>query len=146
VIHGLRFPSAFDRDLRLRAYAMCGRRLTMGFLSVLRSTSLALPGFSPVEIGLGFRWHWTKTTQTWRRVYIYTPPGYDTDLDRRYPVLYLQHGGGKDERGWTTQGRMSFIMDNAIAAGAVCAAQIRSAREVLTTKRTICWNGRTKYA
>ena len=57
------------------------------------------------------------TTETWRRAYIYTPPGYDTDVDRRYPVLYLQHGGGEDERGWTEQGHMHFIMDNAIAAG-----------------------------
>jgi len=45
------------------------------------------------------------------------PPGYDDDPERRYPVLYLQHGGGEDERGWTTQGHMNFITDNAIAAG-----------------------------
>ena len=63
------------------------------------------------------RWYWANTTQSWRRAYIYTPSGYDTDLDKRYPVLYLQHGGGEDERGWTTQGHMNFIMDNAIAAG-----------------------------
>ncbi len=63
------------------------------------------------------RWYWANTTRTWRRVYIYMPPGYDHDLGRRYPVLYLQHGGGEDETGWTAQGRMSFIMDNAIAAG-----------------------------
>lgn len=63
------------------------------------------------------RWYWANTTQTWRRAYIYTPPGYDEHPQQRYPVLYLQHGGGEDERGWTEQGRMSFIMDNAIAAG-----------------------------
>lgn len=63
------------------------------------------------------RWYWARTTQTWRRAFIYTPPGYDDDRERRYPALYLQHGGGEDERGWITQGRMQFIMDNAIAAG-----------------------------
>jgi DHA1 family multidrug resistance protein-like MFS transporter len=48
----LTFPTVFDRDLRLLTYAMCVRRLTMGFVMVLRSIYLALLGFSPVEIGL----------------------------------------------------------------------------------------------
>ena len=52
MIQRLRFPSIFDGDLRLLAYAMCVRRLTMGFVMVLRSIYLALLGFSPVEIGL----------------------------------------------------------------------------------------------
>jgi enterochelin esterase-like enzyme len=62
------------------------------------------------------RWYLSGTTQNWRRAMVYTPPGYDTEIDRRYPVLYLQHGAGEDERGWSTQGHMSFIMDNLIAA------------------------------
>ncbi len=61
------------------------------------------------------RWYHSKTTQQWRRIFVYTPPGYDTDRNMRYPVLYLQHGGGEDERGWPNQGRVSFIMDNLIA-------------------------------
>ena len=43
------------------------------------------------------------------------PPGYDTQIKMRYPVLYLQHGGGEDETGWTRQGRANFILDNLIA-------------------------------
>ena len=43
------------------------------------------------------RWYFSKTTEAWRRIFVYTPPGYDTDRDTRYPVLYLQHGGGEDE-------------------------------------------------
>ena len=43
------------------------------------------------------RWYFSKTTQAWRRIFVYTPPGYDADRDTRYPVLYLQHGGGEDE-------------------------------------------------
>jgi enterochelin esterase-like enzyme len=61
------------------------------------------------------RWYHSKTTQQWRRIYVYTPPGYDTDREKRYPVLYLQHGGGEDERGWPNQGRVGFILDNLIS-------------------------------
>ena len=63
------------------------------------------------------RWYHAKITETWRRCFVYTPPGYDTALKTRYPVLYLQHGGGEDERGWVIQGRVNFIMDNLIAEG-----------------------------
>ena len=62
------------------------------------------------------RWYFSKTTEAWRRIFVYTPPGYDADRDARFPVLYLQHGGGEDERGWPNQGRVGFIMDNLIAA------------------------------
>ncbi len=61
------------------------------------------------------RWYFSKTTESWRRVFVYTPPGYDVDRETRYPVLYLQHGGGEDERGWPNQGRVAFIMDNLLA-------------------------------
>ncbi len=61
------------------------------------------------------RWYFSKTTQDWRRMFVYTPPGYDSDRETRYPVLYLQHGGGEDETGWPNQGRVSFILDNLIA-------------------------------
>ncbi|MBN2136394.1 MAG: hypothetical protein JW720_01165, partial [Sedimentisphaerales bacterium] len=61
--------------------------------------------------------YFSKTTNIVRRVYIYTPPGYDTDIARRYPVLYLQHGMGENETGWGNQGHAHLIMDNLIAAG-----------------------------
>ena len=54
------------------------------------------------------RWYHSATTQDWRRVFVYTPPGYDTDRDTRYPVLYLQHGAGEDERGWSNQGHVGL--------------------------------------
>ena len=63
------------------------------------------------------KWMRSKAATTVRRSFIYTPPGYDEDRSRRYPVLYLLHGAGEDERGWSTQGRMNFILDNLIAAG-----------------------------
>jgi len=52
-----------------------------------------------------------------RRCFIYTPPGYDKDAQKRYPVLYLQHGGGENETGWSNQGHANLIMDNLIAGG-----------------------------
>ncbi|MDZ7310708.1 MAG: alpha/beta hydrolase-fold protein [candidate division KSB1 bacterium] len=61
--------------------------------------------------------YYSNITQSWRRAFVYTPPGYDTNLNERYPVLYLQHGGGEDETGWPNQGRVDFILDNLIAEG-----------------------------
>ena len=61
-------------------------------------------------------WYFSKTTGDWRRIYVYTPPGYDHTSDR-YPVLYLQHGWGEDETGWSEQGHENFILDNLIASG-----------------------------
>jgi enterochelin esterase family protein len=63
------------------------------------------------------RWYHSQVTGASRRFFIYTPPGYDQSPDVRYPVLYLQHGGGEDERAWPIQGRAAQIMDNLIAAG-----------------------------
>jgi enterochelin esterase-like enzyme len=60
--------------------------------------------------------YYSNITKAWRRANVYTPPGYDTQTDKRYPVLYLQHGSGEDETGWPTQGKMNFILDNLIAA------------------------------
>lgn len=62
-------------------------------------------------------WYHSKVTGTWRHALVYTPPAYDTRTKQRYPVLYLQHGGGEDESGWTRQGKANFILDNLIAAG-----------------------------
>lgn len=53
----------------------------------------------------------------YNRFFVYTPPEYDNNLNNRYPVLYLQHGMGEDERGWITQGKLNIIVDNMIAAG-----------------------------
>ncbi|WP_158795826.1 esterase family protein [Pedobacter sp. L105] len=62
-------------------------------------------------------WYLSKITGHWRRSFVYTPPGYTAGAGKRYPVLYLQHGSGEDERGWTKQGHANFILDNRIAKG-----------------------------
>jgi enterochelin esterase family protein len=62
-------------------------------------------------------WYNSKVTGSWRHALVYTPPKYDEQTKARYPVLYLQHGGGEDETGWIRQGDANFILDNLIAAG-----------------------------
>jgi enterochelin esterase-like enzyme len=62
-------------------------------------------------------WYHSKVTGTWRHALVYLPPNYDTQSKVRYPVLYLQHGGGEDETGWIRQAHANFILDNLIAAG-----------------------------
>jgi enterochelin esterase-like enzyme len=59
----------------------------------------------------------SKSTNSARRAFIYTPPGYDGK--KRYPVLYLQHGWGEDETAWSNQGHANLIMDNLIAEGKI---------------------------
>lgn len=48
--------------------------------------------------------YFSKVTNSWRTLCVYTPPTYDKDVARRYPVVYIQHGGGEDHRGWVQQG------------------------------------------
>lgn len=61
--------------------------------------------------------YYSNITKAWRRAFVYTPPDYDIQPPKRYPVMYLQHGGGEDETGWPNQGKMDFILDNLIAEG-----------------------------
>ena len=63
--------------------------------------------------------YYSKTINSWRHIFVYTPPGYGTNTSTRYPVLYLQHGGGEDERVWIEMGRTNIILDNLIADGKV---------------------------
>ncbi len=60
-------------------------------------------------------WYKAGTTGEYRRVMVYTPPGYDKSLTTRFPVLYLQHGGANDEQSWTHEGHLADIMNNLLA-------------------------------
>ncbi len=61
-------------------------------------------------------YYYAKSTDEWRHAMVYTPAGYEQGK-KKYPVLYLQHGMGEDETGWSKQGHMQHIMDNLIASG-----------------------------
>lgn len=59
--------------------------------------------------------YYSSACNSWRRCFVYTPEGYDRNSNEKYPVLYLMHGGGEDERGWVSQGKTDLILDNLIA-------------------------------
>ena len=61
-------------------------------------------------------YYFSKVDGAWRPLMVYTPAGYN-ESQQAYPVVYIQHGGGEDHRGWMEQGRTAQIMDNLIAAG-----------------------------
>ena len=64
---------------------------------------------------VGQKLYFSKITNAWRRCFVYTPPDYDKNVSSHYPVLYLQHGMGEDETGWSIQGKTNLILDNLIA-------------------------------
>ncbi len=90
-------------------------------------TSKVVSGIEIPEAGVDFyankdvphgdvRAHWYKGADGQNReAWVYTPPDYDMDPARKYPVLYLQHGMGEDRRAWSQQGHANFILDNLIA-------------------------------
>jgi enterochelin esterase-like enzyme len=64
------------------------------------------------------RWYRSSAQNVTRRMYVYTPPGYDTSGDQQFPVLYLLHGTGGSEANWTNEGRANFILDNLLGCDA----------------------------
>ena len=62
-------------------------------------------------------YYWSSVTEKMRHGYIYLPAEYYKNPDKKYPVLYLQHGMGENETGWSAQGKTGIIMDNLIAEG-----------------------------
>ncbi|OCX54746.1 esterase [Mucilaginibacter sp. PPCGB 2223] len=64
---------------------------------------------------ISIKHYYSAVTGSWRNLYIYTPPGYGQSSNQKYPVLYILHGGGEDERGWAMQGKADLILDNLIA-------------------------------
>ena len=62
-------------------------------------------------------YYWSSVTESMRHGYIYLPAEYYSNPTKKFPVLYLQHGMGENETGWSAQGKTGIIMDNLIAAG-----------------------------
>ncbi|MBR3759298.1 MAG: esterase [Bacteroidaceae bacterium] len=62
-------------------------------------------------------YYYSTVTEKMRHCYIYLPAAYRENPDKKFPVLYLQHGMGENETGWSAQGKTGIIMDNLIAAG-----------------------------
>lgn len=64
-----------------------------------------------------YQYYNSKTLGTTRQLLVYTPPGFDPNGKKKYPVLYLIHGGSDTEETWTKVGRANLIADNLIAQG-----------------------------
>ena len=62
-------------------------------------------------------YHWSDVNGIERHINVYVPAEYEKNSNKKYPVLYLVHGWGEDENGWSVQGHMGNIMDNLIASG-----------------------------
>lgn len=78
------------------------------------------PEYLPAKVPHGaVHMNYYTSGQTGRQklCYVYTPPAYEADTSRRFPVLYLQHGGGENETGWLWQGKMDWIADHLLADG-----------------------------
>ena len=89
------------------------------FISSDLVTAPVIPFYAPHDGPQGRlheHWYLSELTGEWRRCIVYTPPDYyeEANAKARYPVLYLQHGAGEDETGWSRQGGVNFIMDNLI--------------------------------
>ncbi len=63
------------------------------------------------------KYYWSKATESMRHCYVYLPAEYQGNPDKKYPVLYLQHGNAENEQGWSAQGHTGQILDNLIAEG-----------------------------
>lgn len=66
---------------------------------------------------VSYRYYQSATLGTTRQLLVYTPPGFEANGKKKYPVLYLIHGGSDTEETWTKVGRANFIADNLIAQG-----------------------------
>ena len=63
------------------------------------------------------KYYWSKATESMRHCYVYLPAEYQNNPNKKYPVLYLQHGNAENEQGWSAQGHTGQILDNLIAEG-----------------------------
>ena len=94
---------------------------TPSTISSVLQISDARPAFydgQPVPHGdIRTHWYQSQSLNSLRRLTVYTPPGYDRDVQTRYPVLYLFHGANADENAWHQLGRVNLILDNLLAAG-----------------------------
>lgn len=91
-----------------------------GYRTVLEVPAPEEAFYSPQNVPHGDtreHWFYSAITGSFRRMYVYTPPDYDKNTNKRYPVLYLQHGAGELEMEWTHSGKANFILDNLIAEG-----------------------------
>jgi enterochelin esterase family protein len=99
------------------ALVKTGRNVAASSLLDIPGPEAAFHALRPVPHGtVHIEWYMSKAVDSIRRMHVYTPPGYEAGA-ARYPVLYLLHGAGDDDVGWTEVGRANLILDNLLADG-----------------------------
>jgi enterochelin esterase family protein len=81
--------------------------------------------------------YYSTVAKSWRQIFVYTPPDYEQNIKKRYPVLYLQHGGGEDQRVWIEMGRTNLILDNLIAEGKITPFIVVMETSAVTTRSVV---------
>ena len=93
---------------------------TLASILEVRGDRPAFYDVQPVPHGeIRAHWYESRALGSHRRLTVYTPPGYDREVNRRFPVLYLLHGANADEDAWHRLGRVHHILDNLLAAGGI---------------------------
>jgi enterochelin esterase-like enzyme len=102
-----------------------GTNAFIGYSHMCNAFEIPEPGVTYYDVkdvphgNVLIRNYFAKSINSWRRIFVYTPPDYEKNAAARFPVLYLQHGGGEDERVWIEMGRTNVILDNLLAEGKV---------------------------
>ena len=109
VVDGVSSLDPLNPDIKI------GTRTTQSLLDVPGDPPLFFEERSVPRGTVHLHRYESKTLGINRGLNVYTPPGYDTDPRSAYPVFYLLHGAGDNERGWSTIGRANVILDNLIA-------------------------------
>lgn len=91
-----------------------GGNRPINFIEVLEPDAVIAPGDCPHGTVL-MDYINSRVSGRMERIYIYLPPDYHDNTDKKYPILYLQHGHGENETTWVNQGKANFIYDNLIA-------------------------------
>jgi enterochelin esterase-like enzyme len=116
------YPYGFDVDgIQIadpnNTYLTANERFKRSMVEIPGKTPLVYSVQNVPHGRISYRYYQSKTLGTTRQVLIYTPPGFNPNGIKKYPVLYLIHGGGDVEEAWTKVGRANFIADNLIAQG-----------------------------
>jgi len=101
-------------DPASKSYFGCGRMTSAIDIPEAGCTFYDIKDVPHGQVGIVT--YYSKVRKANATMYVYTPANYATS-GKRYPVLYIQHGGGEDETGWTLQGKTNYILDNLIAEG-----------------------------
>ena len=101
-------------DPASKSYFGCGRMTSAIDIPEAGCTFYDIKDVPHGQVGIVT--YYSKVRKGNATMYVYTPANYATS-GKRYPVLYIQHGGGEDETGWTLQGKTNYILDNLIAEG-----------------------------